>query len=330
LAIPIVNIDVIDSCNSRCQSCHIWKHDNEGEVSLVEYFSLFDQLAEIDTQIISIGGGEPLLRKDICDIIYGASSKGFSVHMNSSLVGVSKSQLDQLVKSGLSFIHVSIDHFKNDKYYKIRGVNSLTHVLSNLEYLKSKKIDIGINVVISKLNYHDLDEIMEWCLAQNISKVQFIIASKNLQQEDMSAEDFSSLALTDGELGDLKKKLLVFENRATKNNVMTNSKMYLNNLKEVNQERRLISCYSGRATITIDPFGFVRTCYAYDSTLSIKKNKILDILNSEKFAERVKQVDSCKKACHDVGSAEISIRMNLWYGLSSIRKIFSEVMRYTK
>lgn len=328
--IPIVNLDVIDSCTSKCKTCHIWKHDNPVAVTFEEYKKLLAELGEFKTQIISIGGGEPLLRNDICNIIKESKRNGFSVHMNSSLVGISKSQIDQLIDAGLDFIHVSIDHFEKDKYHEIRGINALDHVLGNLNYLVSKNIEVGINVVISKLNILDIDRILEWCLKQKVQKVQFILAKNTLQQNDMSDSEFQEYALADNEILVIKEKLLAFQTAAEKIGVLSNSSMFLENLIEVNRERRLIPCYVGRATVTIDPFGFVRTCYAYPSKLSIKNSTLKDILLSKSYERDLANVDMCKKACHDVGSAEISIRMNLRYSILNIKKVILEVVRYTR
>lgn len=60
-------------CNARCIMCDSWKKDGEGDLSLSEIGSIFEQLPQLD--VVRLSGGEPFVRKDFGDIVRLAQDK---------------------------------------------------------------------------------------------------------------------------------------------------------------------------------------------------------------------------------------------------------------
>ena len=72
---------VTDFCNLRCQFCDLWKEqkkkDIHNELTTEEVFRLLDQARDAGMVSYTLWGGEPLLRKDIGEILEYAHRKKF-------------------------------------------------------------------------------------------------------------------------------------------------------------------------------------------------------------------------------------------------------------
>ena len=65
LGIPLgVHLDLTYRCNERCVHCYL-DHDDQGEMTFDEVSGLLGQMAEAGVFLLTLSGGEPLLRKDL-------------------------------------------------------------------------------------------------------------------------------------------------------------------------------------------------------------------------------------------------------------------------
>ena len=84
----IASIEVTHRCNANCEFCImkplINKPSKNKEMTLKKYESLSKDLRELGTYHIQISGGEPLIRKDIKEIIEVFRSNFFTVTLNTN------------------------------------------------------------------------------------------------------------------------------------------------------------------------------------------------------------------------------------------------------
>lgn len=92
-------------CPLQCKYCHIWDIDSE-ELNTGDISALLDEMAQCGTRKISFSGGEPMMRKDIGDIINHCVSIKISPEMNST--GFLIPQKIDLLKN-LDLLKLSLD-----------------------------------------------------------------------------------------------------------------------------------------------------------------------------------------------------------------------------
>ena len=68
----LVNLEVTKLCNARCDFCDYWQTNNEERLD--DYTEL---IKKINPLVVMVTGGEPMLRKDIVDIIKQIKSASF-------------------------------------------------------------------------------------------------------------------------------------------------------------------------------------------------------------------------------------------------------------
>ena len=169
-----LRISVIDRCNFRCPYCMPVDTYGENHIFLPKKNWLssgeIKRIAQIFTQLgvekIRLTGGEPLLRKDIFEIISNLNSlsnlNDFALTINGSLLAV---RAKDLKKAGLKRITVSLDSIDEKIFKKMSGgKGSLDSVLHGIS--TAKKVGLGpikLNVVIQKgLNDHRVLDLLDY------------------------------------------------------------------------------------------------------------------------------------------------------------------------
>jgi MoaA/NifB/PqqE/SkfB family radical SAM enzyme len=112
---------------------------------------------------LGLGGGEPLLFKDIFEVIQYAHEFGINCNISSNgmlLPRLSQDKIELLKKCGTT-ISVSIDSFSTDKEEYIRGIkNALSSPIDGIKILVKREIPVNIETVISAHNYKDLFDVV--------------------------------------------------------------------------------------------------------------------------------------------------------------------------
>jgi len=115
------SVKVTENCNSRCITCDVWKSGFQTDLTIQELKNVFYQLKEIGIKIIGFTGGEPLLRKDIAELIKEAKKiTGAQVYIVTNGI-LLKKKAKEIIDAGIDWIAISLDGIeKTDE--KIRGV----------------------------------------------------------------------------------------------------------------------------------------------------------------------------------------------------------------
>jgi radical SAM protein with 4Fe4S-binding SPASM domain len=147
------------ACNAHCKYCNV---DASGgpaprELNTQEALKLVDEVKKFGVRWFGIKGGEPLLRKDIFEIVAHAKSIGLNVCLLTNGCFVDGEIYDKLVQNQV-WTSVSIDGPEevNDA---LRGKGSYKKALSAIEKLAKGKILNGLAAAITTINYKHLDHV---------------------------------------------------------------------------------------------------------------------------------------------------------------------------
>tara|TARA_Y100000389_G_scaffold57483_1_gene53517 strand:+ start:18488 stop:19393 length:906 start_codon:yes stop_codon:yes gene_type:complete len=121
---------------------------------------------------IRLSGGEPLVRKGILKFISNLSRYIVSGDLNEITLTTNGSQLkslsEDLFRSGVRRVNVSLDSLSEKKFSKITRRDDLCNVIEGLEAAKKAGLKIKINtVVIKNKNLDEIDNIISWSHKNN-------------------------------------------------------------------------------------------------------------------------------------------------------------------
>lgn len=186
-----LRLSVTDRCNLRCFYCMPKKPirflSKEKILSFDEMIEIVKIIAKKGINSIRITGGEPLMRKNICELIYRiANVEGIQdVSMTTNGILLAK-YAKALKKAGLHRINVSLDTLNSERFREMTAGGELSEVLNGIE----KAIEADLNpiklncVVRESSDEEDAKEIKAYAKAKKI-KARFI-RLMNLKTGDFS------------------------------------------------------------------------------------------------------------------------------------------------
>lgn len=176
-----LRISVTDRCNFRCRYCM------PAEVFGPDYAFLpsekilnFDEIERLVKIFVSLGvkkvritGGEPLLRRDLPDLIERIHRidgvEDIALTTNGMLL---KKYAHSLAQAGLARVSVSLDSLDEERFYEMNGYRGkVTKVLEGIEKAAEAGLKVKINMVVQK-GKNDQDIVT---LAQYFKEKQHIL-----------------------------------------------------------------------------------------------------------------------------------------------------------
>jgi MoaA/NifB/PqqE/SkfB family radical SAM enzyme len=134
-------------CNLSCKYCGIYKVRKK-EMNISEIKKAMEDFSDMGTVLWGISGGEPLLRKDIGEIINYGKDVGFIIDVvtNGTLI---KNKINEI--KNLDMLIVSIDG-PEKIHDSIRGKDVFKKALEGIKIAKENNINVTIQSVLSNEN----------------------------------------------------------------------------------------------------------------------------------------------------------------------------------
>ena len=165
--IPVVVWNITSKCNLRCVHCY-------ANVNSVSEFnaasSLIDDLSALRIPVLLMSGGEPLMHKNIYDIIKYAKSKGIQVSLSTNGTLIDKDVAGKLKELGVDYIGVSLDGIKetHDLFRGVRG--AFEKAVEGLLNARDEGLLTGVRFTVTKYNLRDVKSILDFVIENEIPR----------------------------------------------------------------------------------------------------------------------------------------------------------------
>lgn len=159
------------SCNNNCIHCVIKANQDN---CLNNDISINRTTAECKEEILdafrqgarslTLTGGEPTIRRDIFDIISYANSLGFNIGMQTNgRAFYYKSFSEAISKNNISVFVIAVHSNRPEIHDKItRKKNSFIQTVTGIRNLRALGQTIHAKIVLSKLNYDHIKDLVEF------------------------------------------------------------------------------------------------------------------------------------------------------------------------
>jgi MoaA/NifB/PqqE/SkfB family radical SAM enzyme len=285
------NLQITYRCNFKCQICDFWKtsHDPAEELTLADFRVIGQKLNRLGTLIVSLAGGEPLIRDDICDIITILNRANHFPILITNGWFVNETTARDLLRSGLQEISVSIDYRDPQKHDAQRGCpGAWERAVRALELLNRHRPDRRNRVhLISVLMDDNLEEVEDLIRLSRDLGVTYMVNlyswNRGTKARREPKDKVSAYLLA------LKAKYPEFVTLTS----------YIERLDQAVAEGGVGNCQTGRLLLNIDTRGNVARCTeTLDEPLgNILSEDILELRDRLWQAQRERECAQCWTSC---------------------------------
>ena len=163
------HLNVTEKCNIRCIHCYWEEYGAHRDPSLEEIDRILRQFKrvgksyrETGRHILTIGGGEPLVRKDLGKIIRLAVRRGFKVRLVTNATMLSEKRAIALKKSGLKIAQVSLDGACEATHDRVRGAGNWARSMEGIGALKKAGVFVILSyVLLPNINMEEAPQLLD-------------------------------------------------------------------------------------------------------------------------------------------------------------------------
>lgn len=274
----VVSFELTSSCNANCMHC------DKGGIIPGETPLTPEQIATLYRQLrpvaVQLSGGEPLLRKDILEVVHHLKERNGTPYV----ILVSNGHLlkpalyRQLRAAGVNQFSISLD-FPDERHDTFRSIPGLYRHLERLvpELTGFGNRDVVINTAISKLNLGDLIELCETAAGWGASMSYSAYSALRTGNRDL-------LVAGPEELAYLRRQIdRLLEMKRSGWNIR-NPVSDLENTYRYFAEDGIDGCQAGYRFLLVTPEGYFRPC----------AHKPLRLRSREALIEEFSRTNDCR------------------------------------
>jgi len=240
-------IALTNACPQNCEYCY--NKDRKGKVMDTAIIKkVIQELKDMGVFWLGFTGGEPLLQKDIVEIIESVGDD-CAVQLFTTGCTLTPKLAQDLRDAGLFSVSVSLDHWKQEAHDKVRRYEgAFQTALKAIEIFKNLgDLDVGVSAVLSKemIKRGEVEEFLKFLIGLDIHEAW-------LSECKPSVQDF----WTDDQVVTEQERLKLVELQDRYNR---EGKITVNYLAHF-EGKEHFGCNAGHKMVYIDPFGEVSPC----------------------------------------------------------------------
>lgn len=137
-------LETTNRCDSECQTCirTFTSLEPPADLTLVQVQAIVEQFPGLD-RVVLHGIGEPLLNREIFDIVHWLKARVATVLFNSDAISLTAPRARRLIETGLDEYRVSMDAATAATYRRLRGVDQFDRVVANVGRLVQLERALG-------------------------------------------------------------------------------------------------------------------------------------------------------------------------------------------
>jgi len=284
---PILAIFEINlRCNSACGYCGLPLNEGRYEMTREEIRRVFAGLYRDGLRFVFVQGGEPLLRRDLPEILEDLDAIGFGLSLITNGSKLTAELVERFARLPMN-VSVSLDTLDRERYRRIRGADLLPDVLAGIERLDSFPHPKFLTCIVSEANRNEVPAVVRFARARGFMPV---VGAYHWNIERYGKVDLT-LQYKRQAAASLFQEL--FQSGLVPRGYFRN---YLHdNVRWLGGEG-LDACDAGRYSIAIDASGNVAPCLALKHAGNLLESSLDDILG--RFDRGAIQACSDRSSCN--------------------------------
>ncbi|MFI7020035.1 pyrroloquinoline quinone biosynthesis protein PqqE [Streptomyces sp. NPDC050164] len=166
--------ELTHGCPLHCAYCSnpVELVRRSAELRTDEWADVMRQAGELGVVQAHLSGGEPLLRRDLPEIVGAADAAGIHTQLVTSGVGLTRKRLAALTDRGLRSVQLSVQHAEPAASDRIAGHRSFAAKRKAAALVREAELPLGVNVVLHRDNLDALDALIDLALDWEAERIE--------------------------------------------------------------------------------------------------------------------------------------------------------------
>ncbi|MEE8360156.1 MAG: radical SAM protein [Candidatus Omnitrophota bacterium] len=164
---PLFAWNITARCNLRCSHCYRDSRTVEGpgndgrDLSDEKCIQLIDEIKRLDPPMVLLTGGEPLLRKNVFDIVKKCKASGLRIALSTNGTLIDRVMAQKIETNGVDYVGISIDgrDALHDEFRGLEGASGLSW--DAIKYLNSLGVKTGVRFTLTDKTKGDLFHVLD-------------------------------------------------------------------------------------------------------------------------------------------------------------------------
>lgn len=180
-------------CPLKCPYCSnpATLSQAHSELDTEGWFRVFEDARKLGAVQLGFTGGEPLVRKDIVELVQKANELGYYTNLITSGVGL-RPKMKDLKVAGLDHVQISFQAAEAARNDQIAGAVSYHRKKEACNLVKEMEMTLGVNFVVHRLNIDQTADMLQFAEELGADYVEFA----NVQFEGWAEKNKMSLLPT--------------------------------------------------------------------------------------------------------------------------------------
>jgi pyrroloquinoline quinone biosynthesis protein E len=149
-------------CPLRCAYCsNPSEHPEKPELETTGWLSVLSEAEALGVVQVHFTGGEPLLRRDLEQLVRRASEIGLYTNLITSAVPFTRERLTALRASGLNHVQISVQGTREEDGRLVAGRGMLARKIEAARWVRELGLSLTLNVVLHRHNIEQVPELIE-------------------------------------------------------------------------------------------------------------------------------------------------------------------------
>lgn len=203
--------EVTRACALACRHCRAvaQPRPHPEELTHEEALHLIDAIAELRPPMLVLTGGDPMMRRDIMELIARAAQKGLRVALSPAATPrLLHTDFTRLREAGVVSMSLSLDGARRETHDRFRGVpHTFERTLEAAAMAKKAGIQLQINTTLARSTLPELEDFIRLMrdLQPDVWSVFVIVPTGRATREELPTAD--ELEAVWGRLADLRGTL---------------------------------------------------------------------------------------------------------------------------
>lgn len=165
-----IDLNITSRCNCDCRYCTSHGQDVRLETDVLE--KLFDKLLDLQTKMVVLSGGEPLMYPEL-DRIFGLADEygRFTALFTNGLLA--DASVADRIKADVNVVRMTLDSTDEKTFDAVKGDGAFRKLLETFSFFHERNIPVNLNMPVGSIDDLDMDDVIGFCVDNKVLSIRF-------------------------------------------------------------------------------------------------------------------------------------------------------------